>query len=72
MKLCMCNFHDHAIELVNFTELLLSREIIYNIACTESKLHTMLLVVYSSACAVFITLLSLVAELSPLELVKFP
>ena len=36
MKLCMCNFHDHTIivvelsplELVNFTELLLSREII--------------------------------------------
>ena len=31
----------------------------------------MLLVVYSSACAIFITILSLVAELSPLELVNF-
>ena len=31
----------------------------------------MLLVVYSSACAIFISILSLVAELSPLELVNF-
>ena len=31
----------------------------------------MFLVVYSSACAIFITKLSLVAELSPVELVNF-
>ena len=31
----------------------------------------MLLVVYSSACAIFITILPFVAELSPLELVNF-
>ena len=36
----------------------------------NSKLHTMLLVVYNSACAIFIIILSLVAELSPLELVN--
>ena len=74
MKLCMCNFHDHTIigvelsslELVNFAELLVSREIIL-----QYCMYTMLLVVYSSACAIFITILSLIAELSPLELVNF-
>ena len=35
------------------------------------KLHTMLLVVYSSANAIFITILSFVAKLSPFELVNF-
>ena len=61
-----------SLELVDFTELLLSIEIIlqYCMYWTR-KLHTMLLVVYSSACAIFITILSLVAELSPLELVNF-
>ena len=61
-----------SLELVNFTELLLSREMIlqYYMYLTQ-KLHTMLLVEYSFACAIFITILSLVAELSPLELVNF-
>ena len=57
MKLCMCNFHDHTIivmelsplELVNFTELLLSMErnnpTVLHVL--NSKLHTVLLVVYS-------------------------
>ena len=60
-----------SLELVNFTELLLSREIILQYCMYWTRLYTMLLVVYSSACAIFITILSLVAELSPLELVNF-
>ena len=59
------------LELVNFTELLLSREIIQQYCMYWTQLLTMLVVVYSSACAIFITVLSLVAELSPLELVNF-
>ena len=59
------------LELVNFTELLLSREIILQYCMYWTQSNTMLLVVYSSARAIFITILSLDAELSPFELVNF-
>ena len=47
MKLCMCNFHDHTIfgcgitslELVNFTKLLLSREIILQYCMSSIKMR---------------------------------
>ena len=60
-----------SLELVNFTELLLSREIILQYCMYWTQFRTMLLVVYSSACAIFITIRSLVAKLSALELVNF-
>ena len=60
-----------SLELVNFTELLLSREIILKYCMYWTQLHAMLLVLYSSACAIFITILSLVGEFFPLELVNF-
>ena len=81
MKLCMCNFHDHTIICCGIIFIIWTCKF-YWISAVQinnptvlhvlnSKLHTMLLVVSSSACAIFITILSLVAELSPLELVNF-
>ena len=60
------------LELVNFTKHCYPEHFSTVLHVFNSKLHTMLLLVYSSACAIFITILSLVAELSPLELVNFP
>ena len=80
MKLCMCNFHDHTIIgwgiIFPWTckfcwIIVVQRNNPTVLHVLNSKLHTMLLVVYSFACAIFITILSLVAELSPLELVNF-
>ena len=80
MKLCMCNFHDHTIigcriifpwTCKFYWIIVVQRNNLTVLQVLNSKLHTLLLVVYSSARAIFITKLSLVAELSPLELVNF-
>ena len=80
MKLVMCNFHDHTIigcEIIFpwtckfYWLIVVQRNNPIALHVLNSKLHTMLLVVYSSACVIFITILSLVAELSPLELINF-
>ena len=79
IKLCMCNFHDHTIIgcvivfpwTCKFYWIIVQRNNPTVLHVLNSKFHTMLLVIYSSACAIFITILSLVAELSPLELVNF-
>ena len=77
MKLCVCNFHDHTIIGCGIISLwtckfywiiVVQRNNLEVLHVLNSKLHTMLLVVYSSACAIFITILSLVTELSPLNL----
>ena len=77
MKLCMCNFDDHSIIGCKITFpwtckfywiIVVQRNNPTVLHVLNSKLHTMLLVVYSFACAIFI--LSLVAELSTLELVN--
>ena len=75
MKLCMWNFHDHTIigcgiifpwTCKFYWIIVVQRSNPTVLHVLNSKLHTMLLVVYTSACAIFITMLSLVAELSPL------
>ena len=80
MKLCMCNFHDHSIVgcwIISpwtckfYWIIVVQRNNPTVLHLLNSNLHTMLLVVYSSACAIFIKILSLVAELSPRELINF-
>ena len=80
MKLCICNYHDHTIIGCGITFpwtcklywiIVVQRNNPTALHVLNSKLQTMLLVVYSSSCAIFITVLSLVAELSLLELVNF-
>ena len=80
MKLFMCNFHDHTIIgcriifpwTCKFYWIIVGQRNNPTVLhVLNSKLHTMLLVVYSSACVIFITILSLVAELSLLELANF-
>ena len=80
MKVSMCNFHDHTMigcgimfpwNYKFYWIFVVQRNNPTVLHVLNSKLHTILLVVYSSACTMFITILSLVAELSPLELVNF-
>ena len=80
LKLCMCNFHDHTIigcgiifpwTCKFYWIIVVQRNNPTVLHVLNSKFHTMLLVVYSSACVIFITILSLVAELSSHELVNF-
>ena len=80
MKLCMCNSRDHTIIACGIISpwtckfywiIVVQKNTPTVLHVLNSKLHTMLLVVYSSACSIFITILSLVAELSPRELVNF-
>ena len=80
MKLCMCNFHDNTIigcgiiftwTCKFYWIIVVQRNNPTVLHVLNSKLHTMSLVAYSSACAIFITIVSLVAELYPLELVNF-
>ena len=80
MKLCMCNFHYNTIIGCGIISPWTCKFYWINVVqrnnpavlhVLNSKLHTILLAVYSSACAIFITILSLVAELSPLVLVNF-
>ena len=80
MKLCMCYFHDHTVIGCGIISpwtckfywiIVVQRNNPTVLHVLNSKLHTPLLVVYSSACAIFITILSLVVELSPHELVNF-
>ena len=80
MKFCMCNFHDHIIIGCGIIHpwickfywiIFVHRNNPTVLHVLNSKLHTILLVVYSSAFAIFITILSLVTELSPLECVNF-
>ena len=80
MKLCMCNFHDHTIiccwiispwNCKFYWIIVVQRNNPTVLHILNSKLHMMLLEEYSSACAMLITILSLVAELSPLELGNF-
>ena len=80
MKLCMCNFYNHTIigcgiifpwTCKFYWIIVVHRNNPTVLHVLNSKLHTMLLVVYTSACAIFITILWLVSELSPFELVNF-
>ena len=80
MKLCMCSFHDRTIITCGIISpwtckfywiIVVQRNNPTVLHVLNSKLHTMLLVVCSSAGAIFITIMSLVADLSPLELVNF-
>ena len=80
MKLCMCNFHDHTIigcgiifpwTCKFYWIIVVQKNNPTLLHVLTSKLHTLLLIVYSSACAIFSTILSLVAELASLELINF-
>ena len=82
MKLCMCNLHDHNIIgcgiispwTCKFYWIFVVRSFsptVLHVHVLLWNLYIMFVYIWSCACAIFITILSLAAELSPLELVNF-
>ena len=80
MKFCMCNFHDHTIIgcgiISPWTCKFYWIIVLWSLSPTLFhvllwNLYIMFVYIWSCACAIFMTILSFVVELSPLELVNF-